>query len=188
MVERQMPLPGDAVILSHSTFCVGLDRAGVLDGTVGEARDEYLCTWNRSGAFRGNSRGKAQIDVPPNYVSCSGGPACHIRAADLVLIGTREICFWRWKDGYRAAHNGEYYLVEVSLWMYDVSKKPWLGKPLKAHPLLSDEIINEAAMVKLDETADLILPNLSATGPLRVKLVKGRSSSATTQLKGRLDK
>jgi len=54
-------------------------------------------------------------------VSCSGGPGT-ITTDTKLLIPTGEkilVWFWRWKDGYPRASNGEDYGVMVNVWEWD---------------------------------------------------------------------
>lgn len=56
-------------------------------------------------------------------VECSGGPGTITTDTEL-LIPTGEkilVWFWRWKNGYAEASNGEDYAMMVNLWDWDGS-------------------------------------------------------------------
>ncbi len=126
MSDRQMPMPGDGVILNYSTFCVGPSAFGVLEGMVGELRDEYLLTFNAS-VFRDGS------------VSCSGGPGIYIPANRLWLIGEMDAVFWKWENGCAGAEKGREYELTVPLWLYDTREYSWLGNPEEVHWAITEK-------------------------------------------------
>ena len=49
-------------------------------------------------------------------VSCSGGPCVPVDTSKLVFVGLERTRFWRWADGYPAAHNGGDYSATVPVW------------------------------------------------------------------------
>lgn len=109
-----VPMPGDAVILRGRYTGIRPGSVGIINGVVGEARDEYLVTWNLygGGAFRGPSfRGSMGRET----VSASGGPVPWVRAIELRPAGRHVARFWRWRDLPRAG-GGEEYELEVNLW------------------------------------------------------------------------
>lgn len=54
-------------------------------------------------------------------VSCSGGPCVTVNLDDLKPSGLARVAFWRWADGYPAAHNDGEYFMHVPQWQSSVS-------------------------------------------------------------------
>jgi len=108
------PMPGDAVRLT-GPFMAPLAKTGaigILNGMVGQARDEYTIIFHAS-AFRGKSNGYSG----PEGVSCSGGPGT-ISTPTTELVATGETVrhrFWRWRTTPQAGGGEDYYL-DVPLW------------------------------------------------------------------------
>ena len=68
------PMPGDAVILTGEVSLCLKGDFGIINGVVGEARDEYEVTFRPycGRAFRGSDYAWSK---GPEYVTVSGGPA-----------------------------------------------------------------------------------------------------------------
>lgn len=100
------PMPGDAVMILNSSDSLVKDRSiGVIEGIVGEHRENYLICFNDSTFNDGKS------------VVASGGPAYRIDSAR--LKPTPRIVnklFWKWKDSPRAG-GGEYYYRSCKVWI-----------------------------------------------------------------------
>lgn len=113
-----VPMPGDAVLVTEDLIGVQAGQIGILEGTVGEARDSYLVCFHYS-AFRGTNIGGV---AGKEYVSCSGGPAWYIDASDLEDTGHyRTVNFWRWQDMPRR-DGGEHYQLSVRVWKLNTKK------------------------------------------------------------------
>ena len=79
------------------------DSVKTPEGTGVMGGDGYVCLNART--FRAGSR-----------VSCSGGPCVPVDTSKLVFVGLERTRFWRWADGYPAAHNGGDYSATVPVW------------------------------------------------------------------------
>lgn len=121
MIDRSHPMPGDAVLLTGPFSIATPGQVAIIEGVVGEARDEYLVNFCYS-AFRGPNSKYAKD--PTEFVSCSGGPAPYLLASALKPTGrTRRVTFWRWKDLPRAG-GGERYTLDVPEWEWDGTLPP----------------------------------------------------------------
>lgn len=120
-MENRVPMPGDAVRVVNVRDGGALLRdgqIGIMEGKVGEVRDEYLTIFAYS-AFRGRSSGCSCDKDKPEYVSCSGGPGLFVPHEWLKDTGeNQEVHFWRWRDMPRA-DGGEYYKLSVPLWEWN---------------------------------------------------------------------
>jgi hypothetical protein len=106
------PMPGDLVRIINSKDClINEGSFGVIEGIVGQRRDEYLVCFNAYSTFKEDS------------VSSSGGPAYMIKTSDLVATqGTREWYFWKWRDFPRAG-GGVPFGETCRIWDFDLNKK-----------------------------------------------------------------
>jgi hypothetical protein len=105
-IELTKPMSGDLVMILNSNDCLVKDRSlGVIEGIVGQYRDNYLVCFNDSTFNDGKS------------VVASGGPAYTINSARLKR-SPRLITktFWKWKDFPRAG-GGEYYNKSCKVWI-----------------------------------------------------------------------
>ncbi len=89
----QYPMPGDLARIKNSKDVLIKDGSyGVIEGIIGDRRDEYLVCFNAYSTFKDTS------------VSSSGGPAYMIKVSDLVATSeTKEWFFWKWRDRPRAS-------------------------------------------------------------------------------------
>lgn len=124
------PKPGDVVILDGE-YC-GCERGdqGTIEGIVGVAQDEYLVCFHVAPApFRGSPGFVSRLETSmtsgimpaadQEIVSCSGGPALYIKAADLKPCPyMHHQIFWKWKDLPRAG-GGEDYRLQVPSWIWE---------------------------------------------------------------------
>lgn len=103
---HKRPMPGNLVRIFNSQDCLIKDSSfGVIEGIVGEFRDEYLVCFNAYSVFRDK-----------DIVSASGGPAFFIKVSELKETAeTKERPFWKWKDLPRA-DGGEQYTVTETVW------------------------------------------------------------------------
>lgn len=109
--KREGVQAGDAIRLIKPWMEVKAGKIGIIAGMRHRRLISGSITFNYS-AFR-NDR----------IVECSGGPGT-ITTDTKLLIPTGEkilVWFWRWKDGYPKANNGEDYAVMVNLWDWDGS-------------------------------------------------------------------
>lgn len=93
------PMPGDLVICPQGSDdpWVKAGDVGVIQGMVGESRDDYLICFGAYSTYRDRS------------VQSSGGPAYYLATAALLPTEeTRTWTFWRWKDTPRAGGGVEY--------------------------------------------------------------------------------
>jgi hypothetical protein len=107
--KREGVQAGDAIRLTKDWSIVKVGAIGIIAGTRHRSLKEGSIIFNYS-AFRDDKS-----------VSCSGGPGT-ITTDTKLLIPTGEkkmIRFWRWKDGYAKADNGEDYFVMVNVWEWD---------------------------------------------------------------------
>ncbi|CAG0970895.1 MAG: hypothetical protein OIN86_10195 [Candidatus Methanoperedens sp.] len=106
------PMPGELVRIINSKDCLIKEGSfGVIEGIVGQRRDEYLVCFNAYSTFKEDS------------VSSSGGPAYMIKTSDLVAaVGTKEWYFWKWKDLPRA-DGGVQFSETCRIWDFDLKKK-----------------------------------------------------------------
>lgn len=105
----EYPMPGDAIMLDVGCECTGVKpgTVAVLEGRIGQCRDEYMACFSASAFNDGQC------------VNCSGGPVPYVSPEQLVATGEMiTVQFWRWKDGMAGAHRGEYYQKEVPLWKW----------------------------------------------------------------------
>jgi len=89
-------------------------RIGIINGVLGEPRDEFLVTFNPYGGagFRGGLHGKKDEGT----VSVSGGPVPLLTVLDLEYTGeTLRLRFWCWRC-LPEANGGEDYTREVPVW------------------------------------------------------------------------
>jgi hypothetical protein len=106
------PMPGDLAQIKNSHDVLIKDGSyGVIEGIIGERRDEYLVCFNAYSTFRESS------------VSSSGGPAYMIKAKDLVdAKKSIEWYFWKWRDRPRAG-GGLPYKENCRVWLFDAKTK-----------------------------------------------------------------
>lgn len=104
------PCGGDVVrLVAPWSFCKA-GEVGIIEGKVGEARDDASITFRFS----------AHV-AEEGYVTASGGPGTvwtdmrRLKPTGEVLVVT---C-WRWRDGRAAAHNGVDFLREARVWEWD---------------------------------------------------------------------
>jgi hypothetical protein len=113
--DRQ-PMPGDVVRLTRDWSICKAGQLAVIEGKVGEARDDFMVNFCYS-AFRGPNSIYA-LDQS-EHVSCSGGPVPFLKPTALQPTGeTIAFTFWRWKDAPRA-NGGEKYVLVVPVWEWD---------------------------------------------------------------------
>ncbi|MFN6475353.1 hypothetical protein [Nostoc sp. DedQUE07] len=100
---------GDAIRLTKPWQEAKAGEIGIIDGMRHRRLISGSITFNYS-AFRDD-----------RVVSCSGGPGTIITYTNrLVPTGeTMLVWYWRWKDGYTGADNGERYAMEVNIWEWD---------------------------------------------------------------------
>ncbi len=123
------PRPGDLVMLkkkrqSHLQFSVQDGELGMIEGVIGTDAQELLVCWHYS-AFRGYDVGGAPECHTSDtwdhtddkaFVSCSGGPAWYVKAAELKPTGrTQQAMFWCWKS-LPTGNGGVYYKLAVPVW------------------------------------------------------------------------
>jgi hypothetical protein len=110
------PMPGDCVILTREWSIVRAGQVAIIEGIVGQPRDEYLINFSYSN-FRGPNSRYAQDHT--EFVSCSGGPAPYLLASLLQPTGrSRTVTFWRWKD-LPCAGGGVNYTLDVPEWEWN---------------------------------------------------------------------
>ena len=105
--ENSKPKPGDIVYAKNSDNCL------IKDGTYGviESVDDKIVRagWN--------------ITTPYFYkgiCTVSGGPVIGIKTEKVrPTFNKRILTFWRFKDGFMAAHNGEDFAGQVNIFEYD---------------------------------------------------------------------
>ena len=109
------PMPGDVVRLTGKYWGGEIGALAVLDGFIGEQRDEFMAVF-RASSFRGEDcleHGRRGV------VTSSGGPCPFIKACDLVDSHENiDRDFWKWKDVPRAG-GGEHYTLSVPLWFWE---------------------------------------------------------------------
>lgn len=100
---------GDAIRLTKPWKEAKVGQIGIIQGMRHRAISSGSITFNYS-AFRDDK-----------VVTCSGGPGTIITESNrLVPTGEKMlIWYWRWKDGYAKAHNGEEYAMKVNVWEWD---------------------------------------------------------------------
>lgn len=109
--KREGVQAGDAIRLTQAWNILEVGKIGIIGGIRHRKISSGSIIFNYS-AFRDDK-----------VVSCSGGPGT-ITTDTKLLIPTGEkilVWFWRWKDGYARASNGENYAVMVNLWEWDGS-------------------------------------------------------------------
>lgn len=102
------PMPGDLVMILNSGDSLVKDRSlGVIEGIVGQYRDEFLVCFNDSTFNDGE------------IVNASGGPAYLIDSSRL-KPSPRIVnkLFWKWKDTPRAG-GGVRYVKSCKVWILD---------------------------------------------------------------------
>lgn len=99
------PQPGDAFVTTSHRWC---DR---VNGERVESRG-VLC--REAGVLAACFNARAFRDE--SGVSVSGGPIPFVEPGDLHFVGLHRQRFWRWADGFPAAHNDGEYHVTVPLW------------------------------------------------------------------------
>ena len=118
--ENSVPMPGDAVMFigKETDILLKANTIGIINGTVGRQKAEYLVVFNCTGwAFRGKNHAYCNGN---EYVDCSGGPGYFLPTSVLIpTCKSIKFTFWRWQDFPRAG-GGERYQLEIPLWH-------WLG-------------------------------------------------------------
>lgn len=132
--ETETPriMPGDVVQLDGEYCGVKRgDRAVVDTHYFDPDGDGEVMICFRASAYRDpNKRSLGLVEaieltmtnkppIPWPVVSCSGGPLPFVKVTDLQYVGTTEQTFWRFKDGFARAHNGENYVETVNLWSWE---------------------------------------------------------------------
>ena len=105
--ENSRPKPGDIVNAKNSDNCL------IKDGTYGviESVDDKIVRagWNITTPY-----------FDEGVCTVSGGPVIGLKAEKVrPTFNKRIITFWRFKNGFAMAHNGEDFAGQVNIFEYD---------------------------------------------------------------------
>ncbi|MBA7561171.1 hypothetical protein ES695_16270 [Candidatus Atribacteria bacterium 1244-E10-H5-B2] len=105
--ENSTPKPGDIVYAKNSDNCL------IKDGTYGiiESVDDKIVRagWNITTPY-----------FDEGICTVSGGPVIGIKLEKVrPTFSKRIITFWRFKNGFAMAHNGEDFAGQVNVFEYD---------------------------------------------------------------------
>jgi len=105
--KNNIPEPGDIVYAKNSNNCL------IKDGTYGVIESVYNKTvragWNITTPY-----------FDEGICTVSGGPVIGLRIKKVrPTFNKRIITFWRFKNGFVTAHNGEDFAGQVNVFEYD---------------------------------------------------------------------